>query len=116
MSKRRENLKDIIRLIGMLVMDWLLYRNGDKEQFIDFIFMLILIFWVIPHLATLIIFGKSKGYDGTFLIDENDPTDVKMKISMDTDFDIIAESDNILLKVDHRGSNMDYDERSDDNV
>lgn len=110
--RRDERTKNAIRLVGVIAMGWLLYRDDTLGHFFDFILMLGLIFWVIPKFASLAIYGKG-AFDGTFLIDETNPTDVKMKFTMDTEIDKVVDSDYIFIKVDHRAPNTSYSERSD---
>ena len=62
---------------------------------------------IIPYVVTAIIFDDS--YDGTFLIDETDPTDVKFKLIFETEPEILAKSKDFMIKVDHREANMDSD-------
>lgn len=103
--KRKNTIATILRLIGAVIFGMCLYEN--KWTFVWFAIGCILTSIVIPYVITEIIFGKS--YDGTFLIDETDPTDVKFKLIFETEPERLAKSKDFMVRVDHREANMDSD-------
>lgn len=103
--KRKNAIATFLRLIGAVIFGMCLYE--DKGTFIWFVAGCILVSIIIPYAITEIIFGKS--YDGTFLIDETDPTDVKFKLIFETEPEILAKSKDFMVRVDHREANMDSD-------
>lgn len=103
--KRKNSIATVLRLIGAVIFGMCLYE--DMGTFIWFIVGCILTSIAIPYVVTRIIFGES--YDGTFLIDETDPTDVKFKLIFETEPEILAKSKDFMVRVDHREANMDSD-------
>lgn len=100
--KRKNTIATVLRIIGAVIFGLCLYE--DKVTFVWFVIGCILTSIIIPYVITEIIFGNS--YDGTFLIDESDPTDVKFKLTFETDPDILAKSKDFMVRVDHREPNM----------
>lgn len=94
----KSRVETIVRIICILATDYLLYHDGTVVQFVDFIFLMILALWMIPKLSG-IFFDNT--YDGEFLIDETDPTDVKFKLTMDTDVEKIIDKDDIYIRINH---------------
>lgn len=103
--KRKNAIATFLRLIGAVIFGMCLY--DDKGTFIWFVAGCILVSIIIPYAIAEIIFGNS--YDGTFLIDETDPTDVKFKLIFKTEPEILTKSKDFMVKVDHREANMDSD-------
>lgn len=103
--RRKNTIANVIRLIGAVIFGMCLYR--DTGAFLWFTLGCILVSIIIPYIVTTIIFGDS--YDGTFLIDESDPTDVKFKLIFETEPEVLAKSKDFMVKVDHREANMDSD-------
>lgn len=103
--KRKNAIATVLRLIGAVIFGMCLYE--DVGTFVWFVAGCILTSIVIPYVITEIIFGKS--YDGTFLIDETDPTDVKFKLIFETEPEVLAKSKDFMVRVDHREPNMDSD-------
>ena len=103
--KRKNAIATVLRIIGAVIFGMCLYEN--KSTFIWFVVGCVLTSIIIPYVITKIIFGES--YDGTFLIDESDPTDVKFKLIFETEPEILAKSKDFMVKVDHREANMDSD-------
>lgn len=95
-----------IRLGGLTLFDICLY-NTDIHKLIWFMIGVFAVFYVIPACLLKIIFTET--YDGTFLIDESDPTDVKFKLIFETDPEVLAKSKDFVVRVDHREANMDSD-------
>ena len=106
MRKTKNLVNGALRLGGITVFDICLYSN-EIDKFLWFFIGCVLVVWIIPFVVTKIIFTKQV-YDGTFLIDETDPTDVKFKLTFDTDPDEIAYMKDISIKVDHREVNKDF--------
>ena len=105
MRKAKSLATNGLRLGGIVVFD--ICMNGTNiSNFIWFLIGCLLVIWLTPWVITKILF-TNESYDGTFLIDENDPTDVKFKLTFDTDPALIANMNDILIKVDHREGNMD---------
>lgn len=101
----------ITRICCILIMTYLLFQNRSNSDIFNFLVMSVLSIWIIPRI-TVWIFAK-ESYDGTFLIDETDPTDVKMRLVMDTPMEDVAKMDYIQIKIDimeSREDNMPYDE------
>lgn len=103
--KKKNTIATVSRLIGAVIFGMCLYEG--KGTFVWFVVGCVLTSIIIPYVITKIIFGKS--YDGTFLIDESDPTDVKFKLIFETEPEILAKSKDFMVKVDHREANMDSD-------
>lgn len=103
--KRKNAIATFLRLIGAVIFGMCLYE--DLGTFVWFIVGCVLTSIIIPHVITAIIFDDS--YDGTFLIDESDPTDVKFKLIFETEPEILAKSKEFMVRVDHREANMDSD-------
>lgn len=103
--KRKNAIATVLRLIGAVIFGMCLYE--DKGTFIWFVVGCILTSIIIPYVITTIIFGER--YDGTFLIDETDPTDVKFKLIFETEPELLAKSKDFMIRVDHREANMDSD-------
>ena len=106
MRKAKKIVNGALRLGGITVFDIFMY-GGEIDKFLWFFIGCMLVVWFIPWVVTKIIF-TNQSYDGTFLVDETDPTDVKFKLTFDTDPDVIVYMDDILIKVDHRESNTAY--------
>lgn len=104
MRKAKSLATNGLRLGGLGVFDICMYGT-DTGKLIWFLLGSLLVVWVIPFVVTKIIFTNDI-YDGTFLIDETDTTDVKFKLTFDTDPALIANMDDILIKVDHREGNI----------
>lgn len=100
--KRKNTIATVLRIIGAVIFGLCLYE--DKSTFVWFVAGCVLISIIIPYIITTVIFGES--YDGTFLIDESDPTDVKFKLTFETDPEILARSKDFMVRVDHREPNM----------
>lgn len=103
--KRKNAIATVLRLIGAVIFGMCLYEN--KNTFIWFVVGCVLTSIIIPYVITKIIFGNS--YDGTFLIDESDPTDVKFKLIFETEPEILAKSKDFMVRVDHREANIGSD-------
>ena len=100
----------ITRICCILIMTYLLFQNRSNSDIFNFLVMSVLSIWIIPRIMVWI-FAK-ESYDGTFLIDETDPTDVKMRLIMDTPMEDVSKMDYIQIKIDiteSREDNMDYD-------
>lgn len=110
--KRKNTIQNLIRVVGLVILGVTMYES-DIWNFIWFFLGAVLVSIIIPIIFTSML---STSYDGTFLIDETDPTDVKMKLSMDTEMEKVVNNNCICIKIDHRVPNMSYSERSDDNV
>lgn len=106
--KRKNAIATFLRLIGAVIFGMCLYE--DRGTFIWFIVGCILTSIIIPYVITAIIFDDS--YDGTFLIDETDPTDVKFKLTFEIEPEILAKSKDFMVKVDHREANTSYNGES----
>lgn len=106
--KRKNAIATFLRLIGAVIFGMCLYE--DRGTFMWFIVGCILTSIIIPYVVTAIIFDDS--YDGTFLIDETDPTDVKFKLIFETEPEILAKSKDFMVKVDHREANTSYNGES----
>lgn len=104
--KRKNTVSNLIRLAGMVIFGICLY-NTDISKLVWFLVGTIMIVSVIPSIITGIIF--SDRYDGTFLIDETEPTDVKFKLTFDTDPEILVNQNDMVIRIDHREPNMDSD-------
>lgn len=108
--RKTNTVVSITQLCGVIVMTYLLFQNRSNDDIFNFIVMSILTIWIIPKI-TVWIFAKDS-FDGTFLIDESNPTDVKMRLVMDTPMEDVSKMDYIRIKVDitePREDNMDYD-------
>lgn len=106
MRKAKKLVNGALRFGGITVFDIFMY--GDEiDKFLWFFLGCMLVVWLIPWVVTKIIF-TNQSYDGTFLVDETDPTDVKFKLTFDTDPDVIVYMNDILIKVDHREANTAY--------
>lgn len=103
--KRKNTIATVLRLAGAVIFGSCLYEDSGKLTW--FIVGCILTSIIIPYVITRIIFGES--YDGTFLIDETDPTDVKFKLIFETEPEILAKSKDFMVRVEHREANMDSD-------
>lgn len=106
MRKAKNLVNGALRLGGVTVFDICLYGT-EMEKFIWFFVGCMFVIWVIPFVVTKIMFPKHE-YDGTFLIDETDPTDVKFKLTFNTDPDILAQGKDMIIEIDHREPNKDY--------
>ena len=106
MRKAKNLVNGALRLGGITVFDICLYGH-ELDRFLWFLIGCILVVWVIPFVVTKIIFTKQE-YDGVFLVDETDPTDVKFKLTFNTDPDILAQGKDMIIEIDHRESNKDF--------
>lgn len=99
MRKKKSVTKTSMRLAGLIIFSICMY-NDNIGAILWFLLGCGVVFWVIPYLLTEIIFTDI--YDGTFLIDETEPTDVKFKLTFDTDPEILANCEDMIIKIDHR--------------
>lgn len=111
--KKKRITKTALRLLGLVIFALCTYDN-DMGKVVWFVLGTAVVFWIIPEAITEIIFFKDL-YDGTFLIDETDPTDVKFKLIFETEPEILAKSKDFVVRVDHREANMDSDGGDDNN-
>lgn len=103
--KKKRITKTALRILGLVIFALCIYDN-DMGKVVWFVLGTAVVFWVIPGAITEIIFFKDL-YDGTFLIDETDPTDVKFKLTFDTPPEVLAKSADMVIKIDHREGNID---------
>lgn len=112
MRKKRNLISGILQVGGLTAFDYSVFGD-DIYRAVWFFVSVGLIVWVLPFVLDKFIFTEH--YDGTFLIDETDPTDVKFKLTFDTEPEIIAVSKSISIRVDHREGSVSYD-GGDDNA
>jgi len=110
MRKTKNMTKTGLRLLGLIIFALCTYDN-DMGKVVWFVLGTAVVFWLIPDSITEIIFVKDL-YDGTFLIDETNPTDVKFKLTFDTPPEILAKSADMVIKIDHREQNTAYNGES----
>ena len=105
MRKAKSLAMNGLRLGGIGVFDIFMYGT-DISKFLWFLLGSLIVFYAVPCIISKILFTNDS-YDGSFLIDETDPTDVKFKLTFDTDPALIRNMNDILIKVDHREGNID---------
>ena len=88
MSNRKHSIVTGFRLIAMITLLVVLYRNEKLEILFTAITIFAICFWVIPHcLASMvmIIFKLKDDFGGTLLFDDADPTDCRFRMIFNFD-------------------------------
>lgn len=103
MSNKRKTMITVFRLLSVIILSSLVYRNEKMGVVLTAITVLIICFWVLPFcLSGLIfaIFKISDDFDGTLLYDDSDPTDCRFRMIFNFDPEDLAKEETFIVKTE----------------
>ena len=93
MSNKKSNVILGLRIIFMVVLQALLYRNEKIDVFFTAVSLTAICFWILPWCFTNLIFYIFKikdDFGGTLEFDDSDPTDCRFKMIFNVDPEDLA--------------------------
>lgn len=103
MFNKRLTIKTCYRVINLLVLEYLIYRNEKIDVFFSAVAITSIAFWLLPALLTSLtsmIFKIKEEYGGTLQYDDTDPTDCKFRMIFSFEPEELAQRDEFAIKVE----------------
>lgn len=88
MNEKKSMINTGFRIIFLILLQAALYRKEKIEVFFTAVAITAIVFWVVPHLCTMlvcIIFKIKNSYGGTLQYDDEDPTDCRFRMIFNFD-------------------------------
>lgn len=90
---RKKNMIDGFRVLCILTLLAIFFRNDSMEVFLTSIVVVFVAFYLLPHFLASFIFALFKikdEYGGTLMFDDSDPTDCRFRMLFNFDPEELA--------------------------
>lgn len=103
MSNKRSTMVTIFRIIAVITLASIAYRNEKMEVILTAISLLAICFWVLPHCLSgliFVIFKMKDDFGGTLQYDDTDPTDCRFRMIFNFDPEDLAKESCFVVKTE----------------
>ena len=103
MSNKRSMMVTIFRIIAMVILANVAYRNEKMEVILTAITLLAICFWVLPYCLSgliFVIFKMKDDFGGTLQYDDSDPTDCRFRMIFNFDPEDLAKDSYFIVKTE----------------